>query len=471
MNELDLVLHKPVKNAHCRSNSPHRLNKAWTIKEKIRSSVVSSVRYLLPIFQSSVFNNSKKFYRQKYQDALIMLLANLWFAEQHTLDIIISLSNTGALTDKKNNPKKITNTILKPLIYFLHDRDLLTLYKAPACDSSHISSWCKPSIAFKTLIQQQEGEVAYFASTQSIVLKDVKDKNGDAPVIEWKGSGALKSRVGVRSSLIAKGKAFEKIIKPINRLLGSATITINHGKKVPIHLYRVFNNKSFELGGRFYAAGGYQRMSGAKRKDLKINGQDTVELDYKAIHIHIAYQQHQAQLITDPYTITTLEQRDLWKTLFLRLININCVPSFKAQITRSGTDSVQKKVLEYRKQKAEFKNGTRSKPPKQDSILSRNFIDGIPVGMTGKEALDKILEAHPLIKSIISEDSNGLKFQYQDSCVMEMLLVNLTKKGIVALPVHDSVIVASHYEQVVMNEMIQVYSTLFPGYCIDVKKS
>ena len=53
-------------------------------------------------------------------------------------------------------------------------------------------------------------------------------------------------------------------------------------------LNRVFNNGTFDHGGRFYG-GWWQRVDGKIRKDIRINNLATVEIDYSAIHVIMLY--------------------------------------------------------------------------------------------------------------------------------------------------------------------------------------
>ena len=53
-------------------------------------------------------------------------------------------------------------------------------------------------------------------------------------------------------------------------------------------LYRVFNDPEFKTGGRFYG-GWWQNIPKRYRKDIFIDDQSTVEVDYKSIHIMLLY--------------------------------------------------------------------------------------------------------------------------------------------------------------------------------------
>ena len=62
-------------------------------------------------------------------------------------------------------------------------------------------------------------------------------------------------------------------------------VNITHHDKF---VRRIFNNKSFSDGGRFYG-GWWQRIDSKFRKDIRMNNSPTVEIDYSALHVILAY--------------------------------------------------------------------------------------------------------------------------------------------------------------------------------------
>ena len=62
-------------------------------------------------------------------------------------------------------------------------------------------------------------------------------------------------------------------------------VNITHHDKF---VRRIFNNKSFSDGGRFYG-GWWQRIDSNFRKDIRMNNSPTVEIDYSALHVILAY--------------------------------------------------------------------------------------------------------------------------------------------------------------------------------------
>jgi hypothetical protein len=97
------------------------------------------------------------------------------------------------------------------------------------------------------------------------------------------------------------------------------------------HIHRVFNNSSFDMGGRFYG-GWWQNIPKAYRKDIFIDNQSTIEVDFKSLHILLLYglegldmdealQGEDAYTIHIPFENEPEQARKLGKLLMLISIN------------------------------------------------------------------------------------------------------------------------------------------------------
>jgi hypothetical protein len=96
------------------------------------------------------------------------------------------------------------------------------------------------------------------------------------------------------------------------------------------NLRRVFNNGSWEDGGRFYG-GWWQAIPKKYRRHIQIEGKQTVEWDYSSIHPTILYAMEGHPAPSDAYDIPEWdsEHRDLIKTTFNQLLN--CAPATKSK--------------------------------------------------------------------------------------------------------------------------------------------
>lgn len=118
--------------------------------------------------------------------------------------------------------------------------------------------------------------------------------------------------------------AFERIERPvwaINEMLMGTNIRNKNGFDIRCPVRRIFNG-DLQHGGRLFTMGGisYQNMPSADRHLITINGEPTVELDFKAIHPHILYSDKGLPIPDDCYAINKWP-RDLVKLALLVLIN------------------------------------------------------------------------------------------------------------------------------------------------------
>lgn len=81
---------------------------------------------------------------------------------------------------------------------------------------------------------------------------------------------------------------------------------------------RIFNNGSFDEGGRFYCQ--LQNLPKSQRVHLWFNYEPTVEVDFSGMHPHLLYHLHGEEFKADPYEIEGFSRDDV-KVAFNTLIN------------------------------------------------------------------------------------------------------------------------------------------------------
>jgi hypothetical protein len=176
-------------------------------------------------------------------------------------------------------------------------------------------------------------------------------------------------------------------------------------------LHRVFNRSSFRLGGRFY--GGFWQSLKAKkdpekpaepvlRPYLTIDGERTVELDYSGCHPRMLAAELGVDLGVDPYEIGGNWQREDVKIAMMVLIN----------------------ALDLR------------------SAIGRIAYDLGSDGSRAVQLIGAIKARHPGLASSFHTGA-GLRLMRADSDISDAIFTRLLKRGIVALSVHDSYIVAT----------------------------
>jgi len=81
---------------------------------------------------------------------------------------------------------------------------------------------------------------------------------------------------------------------------------------------RIFNNGSFDEGGRFYCQ--LQNLPKKQRKHLRFDDEPTIEIDFSGMHPHLLYHLNRDDFSGDPYGIEGFD-RDAVKVAFNTLIN------------------------------------------------------------------------------------------------------------------------------------------------------
>ncbi|WBF68505.1 hypothetical protein LN040_05215 [Desulfovibrio subterraneus] len=192
-------------------------------------------------------------------------------------------------------------------------------------------------------------------------------------------------------------------------------------------LYRVFNG-SFKSGGRFYG-GWWETVSKDVRKQILINGEGVVERDFRAIHPTILYIDKTGHPPKgDPYILPGFEgdrtMRKIVKLAMLILIN--------AKTEEDSIHALEGKV-------------------EADESLS-NAVALKYDELDYADVIRQIKEFHPAIKDELGSGI-GIRLQYKDSRLAEAIMLQLAEKNIPCLPVHDSFIVQSQYEDELVKAM------------------
>ena len=180
-------------------------------------------------------------------------------------------------------------------------------------------------------------------------------------------------------------------------------------------LHRIFNNGSFQLGGRFYG-GWWQNIPQEYRRRIAIDGEPTVEADYAALHPRLLYAKEGLDSADDPYDIGLDPRHRGWvKQAFNALINA----------------------------------GPRG-------IAQPRDYDPAEVGLEHKALLDRVRAHHqPIAKHFYT--GAGLELQFVDSCIAEHVMLHFADRGIACLPVHDSFIIQERYTDELVEIMYCAY--------------
>ena len=205
------------------------------------------------------------------------------------------------------------------------------------------------------------------------------------------------------------------VIRRGNRKGQSTTLQINQSNKF---VRRIFSRGSWECHGRIYG-GWWQQVSSDIRSRIFINGNPTVEVDFKAMHISLLNAQTGAAVVYDPYKVSS-----------------DVFPEVDRGTVRSWNKSLVLAAINAKDRKSAYgafrKNAPTGSAEKRlkDLQLSR--------------LLDAFIANNPHLTEFVCSDQ-GIKLMNKDSHIAADIIGTLTAKKIPVLTIHDSFIVERHH--------------------------
>lgn len=192
---------------------------------------------------------------------------------------------------------------------------------------------------------------------------------------------------------------------------------------------RIFNNSTFNQGGRFYG-GWWQNIPSELRRKIILNRDYTVEIDYSGQHIYLLYALkgiNFADLEKEPYMRPKDDDPDnirpILKVMLLAAIN-------------SKSEETCIKAVQY------------------EINMNRNaFPDELP---NLKDLYQTFKEYHADIADMFCSRL-GLRLQRLDSNIAEHVVDRMTSVGVPVLVVHDSFICSKKEEALLHDVMMEAY--------------
>ncbi|WP_295686369.1 hypothetical protein [uncultured Nevskia sp.] len=220
---------------------------------------------------------------------------------------------------------------------------------------------------------------------------------------------------------------YREDLRRINKALRDASLSFigtgHNGREVDLgdrRLRRIFNDGSFERGGRLYGGFWQGLKSEDRARGLRLNGQPTVTLDYGQTALRILYGMAGIQPTwEDGYQVPGLEgHREGVKTLLNAMLN---------------RDTPLQK----------FPKGVRQLFPRNTPAW---------------QAVRLIETFHPPLKTKW-RPRVGMELMFRESQILVEVLLRLLDLKIVALPVHDALIVSQANQGVTQELMLEVFHT------------
>lgn len=258
-----------------------------------------------------------------------------------------------------------------------------------------------------------------------------------------------------------KGAAdIAKMLQEYNAFLETVDIAVN-GVSLPSQQYARIFTENMERGGRYYnLSGSVQTMPSSYRKTITINGEATAELDFKALHPSILYEQVEKVIgkpvdMEDPYNIDLTGLFKIDESVELP-VGHNPARNLVKQVLLKG--------LNARDAKATYGTLVSSWIDEHKKGVEGAFYGLVPCTPTfpAKALCERVVAAHPLIKEAFFSDV-GLLLMKIDSDIITKVLRSFMDIGVCALSWHDSVVVPEKYVDMAYAQMLKAYKEVVGG--------
>lgn len=354
--------------------------------------------------------------RQSLKEVLGMIVLDLLHARSESRELWVAYPRGDAdFLTKRYLPPQVTRTNVVTVVSFLTQHGLAAGRMGSFCSKtggkgrrwgyrSRLQATQELEDIFEG-IDVTVGKSVDQLPVELIRLKSSKDETGTKRLIDYVDTDQT--------------RAWRKALQAWSEMMALHDVSLRHSRHCT--LYRVFNDGDWGRGGRYYG-GWWQQEPSWSRKEITIDGEATIELDYGALHPRICYQLAGKPLgaDVDPYLIQGLEvsERPLVKKCMLQLLNVST-------------------------------EGALSIRPEDASLLR--------LGRTYPQLTKMVEDAHRDIADWFRSGPKGVVLQAIDAAIAERVLAVFTRLGRAVLPVHDSFIVAARDTDLLKATMTTAY--------------
>ena len=218
------------------------------------------------------------------------------------------------------------------------------------------------------------------------------------------------------------------------QLIQNVVLSLSNGGQIFEHVWlKRKKARLFQQGDH-----NFQQLPSEERKNILINGTPTVELDFQSLHPNMLLNLNgkacakvdiYSRILKELGIRKTKATRKALKIIMLIAINIDSTHSFSRYVNQT-----------------EFTKG---------KLKGQRIMDYLPVRPV--DIYRAIIRAFPVLTPYICTGKYALQLQMKDSKIMIDILETLATQGIVALPVHDSVICPAQHEDFLRQVMIEEY--------------
>lgn len=368
--------------------------------------------------------------RRRITDNLVANLAELVLRHPAAQGVAVSAKNDAKTRyDRSDFPREVVGQIVASL-----EAVGLVLRDEGSWHGSRTSIRPSGCLRAKIAASVKANEVGRSPGGETIILRAKSDRGH---------RGRYKSLIDYFDT--DETRRLRSEMSRINAALNAAAITVDGVQCGPVHLTRRFQivapdaPHTFDQHGRVYG-GFWINMHRADRHRIRINDEGVADLDFTAMFTQLAYLHVGLPMPEgDPYA-------------GFNGLGIGGDDGGRAEGHR---DAVKRGLNAFY-----FRSGRMERLPSE--VKSR-----LGKGWNATRFAKAIRERHAPIKHLFGTGI-GLRFMYTESCVLVRTLLDLADVGVVALPVHDGILVPVSQQQIALSAM-QAASRAIVGVALPVK--
>ena len=366
-------------------------------------------------------------YHKLYRNQLSVILANIYEVNsiQEYLYTYYSRNNNDYKESKRYNPNELSVRPIRFLADSLKKHGWVDISWWFYDEYNVENRWCSRMRSSKKLLQAFRDfkitpKCIYRKPIELIRLKDSKknsEEYKDTPI-----TNSMRNKLFAYNNLLLQTRIKLKRNKKVNGYLELHPANFNNKE-----YHRIFNDSSFELGGRFYGPW-WVTLSKDARGNITLNDEKTIELDYSSIGIHLLYSQENLSYYDlngnnyDPYILKGIDPKEREVNKKIITFALNMSPGNRH---RKFVYTVRKKI---------------KKTNDKRSILGIKKLLNVPTPREVHKRLRIFEKENVPIKHYLFT-SVGTKLQFKDSCIAESVIERMGSMRIPILVIHDSFIV------------------------------
>jgi hypothetical protein len=388
------------------------------------------LRQLASKIESGLRSMTRQDAAQRRLEIIITLLANIFAAPLERPCVAVPFRNSKL---SRYDRREIISTLLRPTVLELARVGLFIIHPAHFHKRRTVLEPTPKLMGLLVSHQVTMQSIARASHEELILLRRRKAKSSefadslsdDGEFIDYADANAVDLE--------------RNRMRRLNKFLASADVRIE-GENCPPPFkpfVRIFAShglsETFSLHGRLYRGqvGGWrQEQSKAERQRIRINGEGVASIDFSSIHIHLAYAEAK----------TKVPEGDLYEIEGLDPVHR---PAIKVVLSAMLSRTGEMKQL----------------PPDARKLLPKEW--------NAKRIVAAIKKRHAPVAHLLGIDL-GMSLMFRDSEILLAVLEELIERNIIALPLHDAIIVQHSAIEAAIQVMGNVTRQLV-GYALPLK--